>query len=1570
MTRPGTAEWSVLQLDSDPVPGDPESFEEITRAYQELARTTQEAHDLLASGSQVDVGQGKAMEAFRDLIGKLPGRLDTMAHSYGQAADAYLRYLPSLQEAQAMSLRALEDARQASQDQGSSQVALAAAQAVMIALGGNPDAEAAAKDTATDDVNAARNRQAQADQALDQAKALLGQATALRDQAARTAAQVIRQLAKDAPQRSLWEKIAEAFQAFVDFLRSTVIEWITTVLDVLSAIASFIFPPLGSAIGFLSGAIDFASALAGGNAGEIAMAAGGIALGLVPGGRLVGRVMKFAAKGGKLLPGTVSDGIRAGSKSLGDGGRQIGGALPGRAGTGVGANRPPVPKDTSVSVDIRECVTDPVDVATGEMVLAQTDLELTAPLALAIGRTHVSSYRAGGWFGPSWASTLDQRLEFDGEGVCYFAPDGMILVYPPAPAGEPVLPVEGPRWPLTVGDDGSARLTDPLLERTTHFSLSGPVGLISAVTDGDGGRLEVVRDDDGRPTMLTHPSGQRIALTTEADRITAMHLVDSTGRPAALVTGYGYDDRQRLIEVVNASGQPMRFGYDDHGRVTDWRDRNGVGYHYTYDEDGRCVRTEGDSGYLSASLAYDPLRRLTVYTDSLGDSTTYQLDGAGHLSSRTDPLGNTTRYVWGRYNQLLSRTDPLGRTTRYDYDGDGRLTAVVRPDGSTVRTTLDGGAMTISVRAGARTFTRRYDGAPDPANEQLGIAGLFDYDSLRSEDRVRPDAAVAGRQVARPGRHGGSEQVRYDNEGNPVERVDGDGHLSRTEYGPFGLVLATVDATGARTGYEYDTELRLTRVTNPLGLTWSYAYDRCGRVVEETDFNGRVLRFEYDAAGQLVRSTNGLGEVTEYEHDPLGNVVERRCLSGTTAYTYDPVGRLVRAVNEDAIMVIQRDDLGRVTASTTNGRTLSFRYDDTDRSRHRLTPSGADSVWSYDPFGNVASLVTAGHRVGFRQDASGRELRRTVDGRVVLEQSYGEDRRLAAQVVPGRRQRRFDYRADGQLTGIDDNRTGRTDFALDPVGRVLGVRGPGRAEDYRYDAGGQLTTSALAGAHHSGELRYHGNLVTEAGAVRYRYDRQGRMITRTVSDPVAGEQSWHFLWEGQDRLVGVLTPSGDRWRYLYDPLGRRIGKRRYSAAEAQDPASLRFPIDPRLLVEQVDFVWDGPLLVEQIHTDPRGRVRVTTWDHHPDRQHPVGQSVRTGQDQVDRRFYAIVTDLVGTPTDLVGTDGELAWQGGGTLWGGPSGGAGDAEAMMPLRFPGQYLDPETGLHYNVYRYYDPATGRYVSQDPLGLAPAPDPAGYVRNPYSGADPLGLAPKPSCTAGAASSAPVTPGGGSDAAHLDGVGSSGSRPASPEPVDAPVQGPANHPAITDSVQGMGQQRPGYVYHGSSEPPEVVFAQGLKSRAEQAGTVPHYNIKQHMHNGKGSGFVSTTGDLQVAMQFVRSDGTKVSAGGKEFYRREGWIYAIDPSKDQYIHLPSQRIPGMSHLDYQDEYAALDHISPDRIVQATKVDGYYNVDAFEVPDPANPGEKIKQIKIDTPSSSKYGLKMSGVEGPGAPKRG
>lgn len=106
-------------------------------------------------------------------------------------------------------------------------------------------------------------------------------------------------------------------------------------------------------------------------------------------------------------------------------------------------------------------------------------------------------------------------------------------------------------------------------------------------------------------------------------------------------------------------------------------------------------------------------------------------------------------------------------------------------------------------------------------------------------------------------------------------------------------------------------------------------------------------------------------------------------------------------------------------------------------------------------------------------------------------------------------------------------------------------------------------------------------------------------------------------------------------------------------------------------------------------------------------------------------FFAIVTDLVGTPTELVDEHGNLAWRARSTLWGTTAWTA-NSSAYTPLRFPGQYYDPETGLHYNFFRHYDPETARYLSPDPLGLSPAPNPVTYVSNPHTWTDPWGLAP----------------------------------------------------------------------------------------------------------------------------------------------------------------------------------------------------------------------------------------------------
>ncbi|MET3140223.1 RHS repeat-associated protein, partial [Undibacterium sp. GrIS 1.2] len=65
---------------------------------------------------------------------------------------------------------------------------------------------------------------------------------------------------------------------------------------------------------------------------------------------------------------------------------------------------------------------------------------------------------------------------------------------------------------------------------------------------------------------------------------------------------------------------------------------------------------------------------------------------------------------------------------------------------------------------------------------------------------------------------------------------------------------------------------------------------------------------------------------------------------------------------------------------------------------------------------------------------------------------------------------------------------------------------------------------------------------------------------------------------------------------------------------------------------------------------------------------------------------------------------------------------------QPFRFQGQQFDEETGLHYNRFRYYDPAVGRFVSEDPIGLAGGTNQFAYAPNPIGWLDPYGLACNP--------------------------------------------------------------------------------------------------------------------------------------------------------------------------------------------------------------------------------------------------
>jgi RHS repeat-associated protein len=95
---------------------------------------------------------------------------------------------------------------------------------------------------------------------------------------------------------------------------------------------------------------------------------------------------------------------------------------------------------------------------------------------------------------------------------------------------------------------------------------------------------------------------------------------------------------------------------------------------------------------------------------------------------------------------------------------------------------------------------------------------------------------------------------------------------------------------------------------------------------------------------------------------------------------------------------------------------------------------------------------------------------------------------------------------------------------------------------------------------------------------------------------------------------------------------------------------------------------------------------------------------------------------------LTDGDGQVAWSAHYKAWGQAkeaiSEAARKAGIRNPIRFLGQYLDDETGLHYNWHRYYDPDTARYLSQDPVGLNGGENLYGYAPNPTGWMDPLGL------------------------------------------------------------------------------------------------------------------------------------------------------------------------------------------------------------------------------------------------------
>jgi RHS repeat-associated protein len=868
---------------------------------------------------------------------------------------------------------------------------------------------------------------------------------------------------------------------------------------------------------------------------------------------------------------------------------------------------------------------------------------------------------------------------------------------------------------LTYGYDALGRLAEISDSTDIPFVFEyDRADRITAWVDRLGHRYEYTYDDAGRVVRGDGPEGYlsaTFAYDAEA-RVTA--VTNGNGE----TTAYHYDEHRHITRIVGALGHETRFEHDRFGREISRTDALGNTVRYEYDARGDLVRVSQPDG-TEVLARYNALHQPVEVVDRAGAVWTYEFDDRGNLAAAADPLGARRSYTYDDRGRLASSTDASGNTTRYETDGAGLLTALIDPLGAASRTARDGFGRAVALT--------------DP----LGNVTRFGF---------RPEGEALWRELP----DGSREEWEYDAEGNQVRHVGPAGAVTAYEYGPVALRTAEVKPDGSRYTFAYDAERNLREVADPTGLTWRYEYAPGGLLTSETDFNGRVTTYGYDPTGVLVERTNAAGQRMALTRDSLGRVLERRLGEQTAiSYSYDVAGRLTRAQSPDAVLECEYDAIGRVLTESVDGRTTRYRYDADGRLVERITPSGAGSAWSYDPNGQPAALVSGAGSLSMAYDATGHETSRFVGAGAAITRTWDGNHRLLSQALwaydaapvsapeaadsgsgsgsngnyRSLAERTYEYRSDGYPVQLWQGTRGTARFILDPSGRSTAVESTQGREEYAFDAAGRLTSASWPSADQDaqdaqGERQYAGSRLVRAGRTIYEYDAQGRVI-RKLRRTLSGQtREWTFAWDADDKLVEATTPDGSTWRYGYDAYNRRVSKRRL----APDGG----------VAEETVFAWDGTRLAEQTRRRDGGGREATTWDWEPGTDRVAAQTRRSwaddaSQEEIDREFHAIVTDRVGTPTELLTADGRIAWRAETNTWGaaGPGAPPESAEQPCPLRFPGQYHDPETGLDYNYLRYYDPEAARYLSPDPLGLFPQPDDYGYTENPLVLTDPLGLA-----------------------------------------------------------------------------------------------------------------------------------------------------------------------------------------------------------------------------------------------------
>lgn len=821
-------------------------------------------------------------------------------------------------------------------------------------------------------------------------------------------------------------------------------------------------------------------------------------------------------------------------------------------------------------------------------------------------------------------------------------------------------------------------------------------GNVASVTDFNGIKTTYVFDlVRNLEIARTEAAGTALARTTTMQWHPVHRLPTRITAPSGVagideVTDFGYDAQGNLLQktftagararqwttVYNGRGQPLTV---DGPRV----DVADVTTYTYYDMTDACIGCRGNLrtitnalGHVTTFNDYDVDGQPARTTDANGVATTSAYDVRRRLRTRTVNAGNpdaeTTTFGYDGVGQLTSVATWDGTVLRYQYDDAHRLTEIADNQGGVIQYTLD--AMGNRIREDV------FDSADRLVRSQQRI-----YDALV---RLNSDIGAAGQTSA----------YRYDGNGNLTARVDPLARTTTLGYDALNRLLTSTDPAGGVTRYGYDAKDRLASVRDPINLTTTYTYDGLGNLTQIASPDTGISTFVPDAQGNVVGSTDARGLATSYTYDALNRQILASHVGGSVALEYDNTGsggdyargRLTKVTDPSGTTNYAYDARGRVVRKTqtvgsdASAKTFIIGYQyAAGRATGIAYPSGRSASYSFDAQGRIAGITIAGQNV--------------LTGAVYL--PFGG---VTAWTWGNGQTYRRDYDADGRIATVTSGPNTAAygsetwTFGYDVLNRLTAAVLPqGGSFTYAYDGDGNRKQENRGGAATNyGYNATSNRLQALSGATvrNFSYDATGNLI---------GNGSMTFTYDGRGRLSH--TSSG--YRYSINGLGQRVAKS-----------------GPAVATGTLYFVYDeqGHLIGEY---DAAGAVRqeiVYLGDT------PVASIRPSGSGGTD--IYPIYSDHLDTPRLITNQANQKMWEWKTDTFGVQAANedpSGLGVFTFNSRFPGQYYDAETGLHYNYFRDYDPANGRYIESDPIGLRGGWNTYAYVASsPLRWIDSFGL------------------------------------------------------------------------------------------------------------------------------------------------------------------------------------------------------------------------------------------------------